>query len=173
MKLVTLIVEDLKNNSGNKLINIILSLLYNQSFRLILNYRLGNFCYINKFFLSFLILKILKKRQINKYGCDISYECKIGRRIKFPHPIGIVIGTGVIIENDVMIWQHVTLGSITKNFNKNYPVIKSFVKLYSNSQVLGFITVNEHAIVGASSVVLKDVYYKETVIGIPAKVLKK
>lgn len=171
MNLLKLIIEDLKYNGGKKPINRFLSIFFGQSFRLILNYRLGNYLIVKRVIFKGLILKILKKRQINKYACDISYQANIGRRIKFPHPIGIVVGTDVIIENDVMIWQHVTLGSITENQVKNYPTIKEGVKLFSACQILGAVVVNKGAKVGASALVLKDVPEYKTAVGVPAKII--
>ena len=114
----------------------------------------------------------LKKRQIKKYSCDISYKAQIGKNISFPHPIGIVIGEGSVIEDNVMIWQNVTIGSHGKKDKEmTYPVIRSGVKLYSGCQLLGSIEIGRNAKVGAGSIVLIDVPEDRVAVGVPAQVL--
>lgn len=45
-----------------------------------------------------------------KYHCDIHPLCILGNNLSFRHPIGIVIGSGTEIKDNVTILQHVTLG---------------------------------------------------------------
>lgn len=45
-----------------------------------------------------------------KYHCDISASANIHESVRFPHPIGIVIGNGVSIGPNCSIYQNVTLG---------------------------------------------------------------
>lgn len=170
VKLLSIIKSDLISYQAKNPLSVFLTFFFNMSFRLVLNYRIGHYLHINRNPLFSLLILWLKKRQIKKYGCDISYQCNIGINIKFPHPLGIVIGNGAIIKNNVMIWQNVTLGSIG-NENKSYPTIENNVKLYANSQILGNITVSENAKVGASSVLLTDLPENKTAVGIPAKIL--
>lgn len=148
----------------------VLCILFNNSFRLVLNYRIGNFLHNNRGIISNILIMYLRKKQLVKYASDISYQSKIGSGIKFPHPTGIVIGTGSVIGNNVIIWQQVTLGSDGKN-DKSYPIVKNKVKLFAKCQLIGNITVYEDAKVGASSVVLQDVPKGKTALGIPAKII--
>lgn len=170
MSTFKLILKDLNNYSAKGLHRKILTFHFNMSFRLILNYRIGHYLSQRRNFIYNLLIMYLKKKQIKRYSCDISYEAKIGRNIKFPHPIGIVIGVGSVIEDNVMIWQNVTLGSKGAD-TKAYPHIKSNVKLFSSSQIIGGITIGENSKVGAFSLVLKDVPDNSTAVGIPAKTI--
>jgi serine O-acetyltransferase len=140
------------------------------SFRFLLNYRIGHYLHQRRNILNNLLIMWLKKRQIKSYASDISYEAILGKNVRFPHPIGIVIGVGAVIEDNVKIWQNVTLGSDGQS-NKKYPTIKINSKLYSNAQIIGGVTIGENAIIGASSVVTKDVPPNKTVVGIPAKII--
>tara|TARA_B110001469_G_C9641891_1_gene322994 strand:+ start:435 stop:725 length:291 start_codon:yes stop_codon:yes gene_type:complete len=89
--------------------------------------------------------------------------------VKFPHPIGIVIGEGVLIGDRVKIWHHVTIGSHGKEgVDKAYPVIGNDVKIYVNSSVLGGVKVGNEVIVGAHSLVMKNVPNRKIVAGVPA-----
>ena len=170
MNLFSLIREDITIRSGKSLIRILLALWFDTSLRLILNYRLGHYLSYNRNPFFSIIILYLKRRQLKKYSCDISYKAKIGRRIRFPHPIGIVIGMADI-KDDVIIWQHVTLGSTGKGTQMAFPTINSNVKIFSTAQVLGSITIGIGARVGAHTLVFSDVPEGKVAVGIPAKIL--
>src|SRR5690606_11821513 len=61
--------------------------------------------------------------RLKSHGVHISPHARIGNNVKFPHPIAIVIGEGVVIEDDVRIYQSVTLGgaSVGDWQSGNYP----------------------------------------------------
>ena len=168
--LFTAIVSDLRIYSKGNIFRIILCFLFNMSFRILLNYRIGHYLNQRRNILNNILIMWLKKRQCKHYASDISYEAILGKNIRFPHPIGIVIGVGTVIEDNVKIWQNVTLGSNGKS-NMKYPTIKINVKIYSSAQIIGGITIYENAIIGASSVVMKDVPPNKTAVGIPAKII--
>ena len=105
-----------------------------------------------------------KKRIYKKYNCIISADAQIGKNVEFPHPLGIVIGAGAIIEDNVKIYQNVTIGRKDKDIFV-CPTIKKNSIIYCNSAILGNIIVNEHTIVGENSVVLKDTEKNSVYIG--------
>lgn len=168
--LLQTIKKDLKKHGGRGVTHSIIVLLFNTSFHLLLNYRLGRFLHERRNPLNSLLILFLKRRQLVRYSCDISYQALIGQRVHFPHPIGIVVGVGVEIQDDVMIWQGVTLGAQGKSseLTKSYPVIKKGVKLFTNCKVLGAVEVGEYAIVAASALVNKNVPKGHLAIGLPA-----
>lgn len=174
MKLSELISEikgDLGKNFSLK--NFIGNFLFNPGFRILLNHRVGKFCYFNKLKILQIIAARLKYKLISKRGCDISYKAKIGRNLKLPHPIGIVIGDGVVIEDNVMVFQQVTLGSHGKKEKIfHYPIIKSGAKIYTGAKVIGGISVGENAIIGANAVVNIDIPSEKIAVGIPCKIIK-
>jgi serine O-acetyltransferase len=170
MQLLKIINEDLDKTGKKSFPRKVLTFLFNPSFGLLFNYRIGHYFVNNRNFIYTLLILYLRKRQIAKYGCDIAYQAKIGRRVSFPHPIGIVIGVHAVIENDVMIWQNVTLGS-KGHIDKVYPHIKSNVKIYSAAQIIGGVTIGEGAKIGAFSLVLNDIPANSVAVGIPAKVI--
>lgn len=166
--LFEIISEDLKNYTNESLIRKLLIICFDVSFQLTLNYRLGSYLHKNRNFLVNIIILFLKKRQIKKYSCDISYQAIIGSNVKFPHPIGIIIGTDVIIKDNVKIWQNVTIGS-KGNLEKEYPVINSNVKIFTSAQVIGNIHIGDNTIIGASSLVITDLPSNSIAYGVPAK----
>jgi bifunctional UDP-N-acetylglucosamine pyrophosphorylase/glucosamine-1-phosphate N-acetyltransferase len=67
-------------------------------------------------------------------------------------------------------------GTITANFdgvNKNKTIIGANVKIGSDTIMVAPVSVGENAVTGAGAVVTKDVEPGATVVGIPAKPLKK
>lgn len=170
MGLLSTINKDLEHCGAKSVPRKMLTFLFNVSFRLTLNYRLGYYLARRRNVINNILILYLKKRQLTKYACDISYDAVIGKKISFPHPTGIVIGVGSVVEDNVMIWQNVTLGS-KGAVEKAYPHIKKNVKIYSAAQIIGGITIGENAKIGAFSLVLKDVPDNSTAVGIPAKTI--
>lgn len=106
------------------------------------------------------------------YGCAISCKSEIDKSLKLPHPLGVVIGANVYIGKNVTIYQGVTLGRKSSNEPK-YPKVKDGCIIYSNSVVLGGITLDTNTIVGACSLLTKDTEADSVYIGIPAKKVVK
>lgn len=104
-------------------------------------------------------------------GIDIHPGAKIGRNFFIDHGF-VVIGETAEIGNDVTIYQCVTLGGTSPDngvAGKRHPTLMDGVIIGSGAQVLGPITVNPRARIGANAVVTKDVPEGAVMVGIPAK----
>ena len=104
---------------------------------------------------------------------DIHPGATIGRRVFIDHWFGVVIGQTTIIEDDVLIYQGVTLGGVSLVAGKRHPTIKSGVVIGAGAKVLGNITIGANSKIGANSVVVREVPDNSTAIGIPAHVIQK
>ena len=104
---------------------------------------------------------------------DIHPAATIGKRVFIDHGTGVVIGETSIIENDVLIYQGVTLGGVSLTHGKRHPTIKQGAVIGAGAKVLGNIVIGEYAKIGANSVVVKEVPDCSTAIGIPAHVIEK
>ena len=104
---------------------------------------------------------------------DIHPAATIGRRVFIDHAIGVVIGATAIVEDDVLIYQGVTLGGVSLNKGKRHPTIKTNVVIGSGAKVLGNITIGQNSKIGANSVVVCDVPENSTAVGVPAKIIKR
>ena len=134
---------------------------------------------------------------VNLYGCEIGDHTKIGTFVEVQKGARIgrnckisshtFICEGVTIEDDVFIGHNVTF------INDMYPratvdggglqteadwvciptLIKKGASIGSSTTLLAGITVGEKAIVGAGSVVTKDVPPGTIVAGNPARILRK
>jgi acetyltransferase-like isoleucine patch superfamily enzyme len=133
---------------------------------------------------------------INLYGCEIGDETKIGAFVEVQKNARIgkrckisshtFICEGVTLEDNVFVGHNVTF------INDAYPratnhdgalqteedwkveptLIKKGASIGSGSTILSKVTVGENAIVGAGSVVTKDVPANTIVAGTPARVLR-
>ena len=104
---------------------------------------------------------------------DIHPGAIIGKRVFIDHGTGVVIGQTAIIEDDVLIYQGVTLGGVSLTQGKRHPTVKKGAVLGAGSKILGNIVIGEYAKIGANSVVVKAVPDNATAIGIPAHVIEK
>ena len=133
---------------------------------------------------------------INLYGCEIGDETKIGAFVEIQKNVTVgkcckisshsFICEGVVIEDNVFIGHGVTF------INDSYPraatregnlqteadwkvertVIKKGASIGSGATILANTSIGENAIVGAGSVVTKDVPANSIVAGNPAKILR-
>ncbi|MCF7355391.1 hypothetical protein [Vibrio sp. CK2-1] len=87
----------------------------------------------------------------NKTGTQIQYLWR--KKVNFPHPIGIVIGKGVLLGENVSLYQNVTLGG-TKT---GYPNIGNNVIIYPNCIIVGGIDIGDNAVIPPGSIVRGNV----------------
>jgi len=82
---------------------------------------------------------------------------------------GVLLGNSVVITEGVTIFTH----SHTEHdhFLRTYApvIVKDYVKIYSNSTILPGVTIGEQSIVGACSLINKNVESNVLVAGVPAK----
>lgn len=123
-------------------------------------------------FFNYVAIYFIKK--INrKFSCYLSAKASVGEGIKFPHPVGVVIGDGVVISERVTIYQNVTLGAARLGEGQKglYPKIGSDVVIFAGAKIIGNITIGDGAIIGANAVVTKSIPANSSAVGIPAKVI--
>jgi acetyltransferase-like isoleucine patch superfamily enzyme len=134
---------------------------------------------------------------VNLYGCEVGDHTKIGAFVEIQKNARVgknckisshtFICEGVTIEDDVFIGHGVTF------INDSYPrataangglqteqdwsveatLVRKGASIGSGATILSKVTVGERAIVGAGSVVTKDVPPNAIVAGNPARVLRK
>jgi len=133
---------------------------------------------------------------INLYGCDIGDETKIGAFVEIQKNATVgrrcKISSHTFICEGVTIEDNVFVGHGVVFINDSYPratsadgtlqteqhwmvertVVKQGASIGSGATILSKVTIGENAIVGAGSVVTKDVPANMIVAGNPARVLR-
>lgn len=110
-----------------------------------------------------------------KTCCDIeNLEHLKKQHTIFTHPIGIVINSEVRVGYECLIRQNVTIGrgSYKEKTKREYPILGDRVQVGANAIIIGGITIGDNAIIGAGSVVVKDVPTNAVVAGNPAKIIR-
>lgn len=118
-----------------------------------------------------IIYRIMFKASEIFCGIKLSYPVIVGRRVKFEHFGGMIIGARSI-GDDVIIRQNTTMGVLTKSDLNAKPIIGNRVDIGAGACLLGHTTVNDDAIIGANAVVTKDVPAGAIVGGVPAKLIR-
>ena len=108
-------------------------------------------------------------------GIEIHPGATIGKRLFIDHGMGVVIGETTIIGDDCVLYQGVTLGGVGTGPHtmKRHPTLLNNVMVSAGAKVIGNVTIGNNTIIGASSVVLKDIPDNCTVVGVPGKIVKQ
>jgi serine O-acetyltransferase len=104
-------------------------------------------------------------------GIEIHPGASIGEGLFIDHGMGVVIGETTVIEDDVTLYQGVTLGGTSRLREKRHPTLRRGVIVGAHAQLIGAIEVGEEARIGAGSVVVSDVPPYTTVVGVPGRVV--
>ena len=110
----------------------------------------------------------LQSQSSKNYGVDIHPSASIGNGVMLDHATGIVIGETSVVEDDVSIFQGVTLGGTGKITGDRHPKVRKGVLISAGAKIIGNVEIGEGAKVAAGSVVLEDVEMNTTVAGVPA-----
>ena len=113
-----------------------------------------------------LIPRIITEMAHSEVGIDIHPGAKIGHHFTIDHGTGVVIGATCIIGNNVKLYQGVTLGAKSFPLDENgnpikgiprHPILEDDVIVYSNSTILGRITIGKGATIGGNIWVTESV----------------
>jgi FkbH-like protein len=103
-------------------------------------------------------------------GITLPYTTKLGRRVRFWHHGGMIIGARAI-GNDVHIRQNTTIGVAQTWHDDELPIIEDGADIGCGASILGPVVVGRNAKLGANAVVLEDIPPGATALGNPAQVL--
>lgn len=108
------------------------------------------------------------------FSSDISLKSKIGPGLVIVHGHDIVIGGEVIIGRRCKILNGVTLGNKDTELSANQqPVVGDNVVIGAGAKILGHVSIGSNVVIGANSVVLRDIPSNHTFAGVPAKDIHK
>lgn len=109
-------------------------------------------------------------------GIEIEVGAQLGQGVEVRHGVGLVVGHGARIGDRCVLHQNVTLGvadQAAADDPSSYPVLEDDVTVYAGASVLGPVRVGRGAVVAAHAVVVDDVPPGATVVGAPARVIRR
>lgn len=106
-------------------------------------------------------------------GIEVHPGATIGRNLFIDHGMGVVIGETAEVGDNCTIYHGVTLGGTGKDTGKRHPTIGNNVLIGAGAKVLGPFSVGDNSMIGANSVVLREVPADTTVTGIPGRMVKQ
>ena len=109
--------------------------------------------------------RMLTELAHSRTGIDIHPAATIGDHFCIDHGTGVVIGATAIIGSHVVLYQGVTLGA--KNFEYDaegspidmprHPILEDHVTVYSNTSILGRVTIGHDTVIGGNIWLTQDV----------------
>ena len=124
---------------------------------------------------------VLEKAQIGK-NCNICATCFIENDVRIGDNVtvknGVYLWDGITIEDNVQIGPNVTFTNdkyprAKQSFDIQKTIVKRNASIGGGSTILGGITIGENAMIGAGSLVTKNVPANELWFGNPAKFIRK
>jgi serine O-acetyltransferase len=106
-------------------------------------------------------------------GCVIGLKAEFGAGFVIMHPYGVVINSEVKGGENIVIESGVVIGAACNGVPVEAPVLGNNIFIGSGAKILGGIKIGDNAKIGANAVVLEDVPDGATVVGIPARVVKR
>ncbi|MCX7595969.1 MAG: serine acetyltransferase [Fischerella sp.] len=107
-------------------------------------------------------------------GVELPWDTNVGTNLKLIHGVGLVVNHQTIIGANCTLRHATTIGN-KKLADGSYsasPIIGNNVDIGSNVVIIGAITVGDRAVIGAGSVVVKDVPEGAVVVGNPARIIR-
>lgn len=107
-------------------------------------------------------------------GVELPWDTQVGPNLKLLHCQGLVVNHETIIGMNCTLRHSTTIGNkmLPDGTASGSPKIGNNVEIGSNVVIIGPITVGDNAVIGAGSVVVKDVPSCTVVVGNPARVIR-
>ena len=102
------------------------------------------------------------------WGINLPYTARLGRRVRIWHHGGMMLGARAI-GDDVHLRHNTTMGLLVRHEREKKPIIGNRVDVGTGACVLGAVTVGDDAVIGANTVVTRDVQPGMAVMGVPAR----
>ena len=111
------------------------------------------------------IPRMLTELAHSRTGIDIHPAAQIGDYFCIDHGTGVVIGETAIIGSHVVLYQGVTLGAKSFEYDKEglplnvprHPILEDNVTVYSNTSILGRVRIGHDTIIGGNIWLTQDI----------------
>ncbi len=114
------------------------------------------------------VAKFFRRHYSIKYGLQI-FGKNIGYGLRIGHACGTIVNPKTIIGNNCTVCQFTTIG---ESYGKA-PIIGDNVYIAPGCNIMGPIRIGSNVLIGAGSVITKDIEDNCVVVGNPGRVIRK
>ena len=118
-------------------------------------------------------------RILTPFYCDFGNRVKFGKNVFINHNAILSASGGIEFQDGCMLAPGVRIATINHDFNARHRiytygkvVIKKNAWIGMNVTICPGVVIGENAVIGAGSVVTKDIPDNAAAVGVPAKVIK-
>jgi len=158
MSLVKDIKADIDAANRFSLSNKIMIFFFNRGFHALLFYRVSNL--LSRWHIPILPLIFTRIIQVI-YSIDIDYKAKLDGGVVIVHGVGLVIGSDVCVQPNVIFFHGVTLGrrgiGPVISPTDGFPTIQKDCIICAGAVIIGKVEIGENTTIGANCVITKDV----------------
>lgn len=129
------------------------------------NFRFGTF-FSKSFIFSLLVQLRTKKNRIIAslanilliylYQSDVGRGAVVSESLFFPHPSGIIIGSGTTLEGKIIVFDRTSFGKKYPGTLSGMPKFHGEGVIGSGAKILGDVVVSEKFVIAANAVLLHD-----------------
>jgi putative colanic acid biosynthesis acetyltransferase WcaB len=107
-------------------------------------------------------------------GIELPRKLTIGKGLSLYHGQALVVNKGVVIGEYCVLRNSTTIGhkKLADGTYSGCPRIGNYVDIGANVCIIGDVTIGDHVVIGAGSVVTKDIPSNSVAVGNPARVLE-
>lgn len=165
--------RDLKYVNGHPYRALISRYLFEPGFRYCFWLRLARYCFLKgkKAILPFLICRMILKHYSYKFSFDISFRSQIDPGLVIAHFGYIIVTSNTKIGENCTLRPGVVFGK-KLTATTGGPIVGDNVDFGVGTVIVGNVRIGNNVIVGANSVVTKDVPDNCVIAGSPARIIR-
>ncbi len=146
------------------------SLLFKAGFQAVLLYRLSHWLYQHGWIYP---AWFVSRLSLTLTGAEIELNARIGPGLLIAHAVGVVVGRGTVIGAEATLFHGVTFGA--RNWHPDaigkFPRVGDRCYFFAGAAVLGELAIGDDCVVGAHTVLTRDLPSGSMAVGNPAVVL--
>lgn len=107
-------------------------------------------------------------------GIELPWDTQVGANLKLQHGHALVVNHGTVIGSNCTLRHATTIGNkrLADGSYSESPQIGNHVDIGANVVIIGSVCIGDYAVIGAGSVVVKDIPKGAVVVGNPAKIIR-
>lgn len=165
--------QDLKFTNGHPVRTFFVRYFFEPGFRYIVWLRVTRYYFLKGklFFGFFLFSRMILKHYAYKHSFDISFRAQIGPGLTIAHYGYIIVPSNAVIGKNCSLRPGIVFGK-KLTAETGGPVVGDDVNIGVGTSIIGDVKIGDRVVIGANSVVTRDVPSDCVIAGAPARVIR-